>query len=173
MRSAAALKLLTFALILMQLQACGFYFRGAENKSSNAQSISFTLKGASKTLKHELAQQALNQNIQLVDKSDWQLSITKENFYATNIGKTLSRKFDQSRQQLFIKYQWQYKNQLLKPQTLNQQAVFENNSDQALSKAQEQQRIQEQLRQQMAALLIAQLQQLAANPPQCDCDEAQ
>lgn len=173
MRLAAALKVLTIALILMQLQACGFHFRGAENTASFSQELSFSLKSASKKLQHELVQAAINQNIQLAANSDWQLSIVKEEFSSVIIGKTISRKFDQSRLQLFVSYQWQYKNQNLKPQILNTQAVFENNSDQALSKAQEQQRIQQQLRQQMAELLIAQLQQLAANPPQCDCDEAQ
>jgi outer membrane lipopolysaccharide assembly protein LptE/RlpB len=193
--------LLIVSIATSLLSGCGFHLRGqanptpseaiaADRENQQPQRLEqFILQSGNKKLKQAITNAASLQNIQVLgntyskvsDKSNdkssentgWQLSINKVERDSIRVSSTQSVSTDQFRLKLSVNYTLSYNGNALKPQNITRQSIFQNDSDQALSKSYEKETIYNELNQQIAAALVQQLQSLSLNPPSCDCDETE
>lgn len=159
----------TALLLAFLLTSCGFHLKGQVPSSLDA--INVQAATSEQAMENALKQQALIAGVSLKDEALWQVTLTDSQQSSVRTSSTQANNRDQYRLKLEVSYQLYYQGTRLKDQSITRQMRFEDNSDQALSKDMEREKILSDLRQEVAQAILLQVEQLANKPPQCPCDE--
>lgn len=155
------------------LSACGFHLRGHTPQDNGLTGFAISGKNRFDGVAAELQRLAISRNISIDPQAQWRISLSDETVQQWRASSTQS--YSRNEYWLSVAVILSIRHETLEyhPIALKREALFQDNSDQLNSKSREKELITQELRQQLAQDILQQLSHLAANPPDCDCDDAE
>lgn len=167
-----ALKTLLLSLLCISvLSACGFHLRGSQQAPLSIER--FTVIGDNRFdgVASELQRLATSHKILIDNNAPWRVRISDEKTDRWLASATQSYSRNEYWLSVSVEVYFSHEATEYRPITLKREALFQDNTDQLNSKAFENKLIIQELRQQLAEEILQRLSYLAANPPDCNCDE--
>lgn len=167
-----ALKLLLLALLSCSLlSACGFHLRGSDQASFTIERFAIVGDNRFDGVASEVQRLAQSHNIALDGSAPWRVRLSDETVDTWTASSTQS--YSRNEYWISVSVEVFFSQDALDylPIKLKREAIFQDNTDQLNSKSSERNLIIQELRQQLAQEILYRLSYLAANPPDCNCDE--
>lgn len=170
--TAKALKTLLLSLLCISvLSACGFHLRGSQEQHFSLDRFAITGDNRFDGVASEVQRLAASHNISIDANAPWRVRINDEKNDSWLASATQSYSRNEYWLSVTVDVYFSHEATEYRPIKLKREALFQDNTDQLNSKAGENKLIIQELRQQLAEEILQRLSYLAANPPDCNCDE--
>ena len=159
-------------ILTLLLSGCGYHLRG-HHPDGEFVLKQLNIKGASRydDIAANVRQLATAHNIELTNKAEWSILLGAEEMENWQASTPQSLTTIEYYIRLKVELTIQNKDITYNPIMLMEETIFQDNANVSSSKNNERDLIIGELRRKLAQDVLRRVEHIAANPPDCDCDE--